>query len=191
MAGSGWSLTMGRRHNGRNKFPAAASAVAEPHTGPQTQERTAMASPHLFEPLQVGGLRLDNRIVIAPMCQYSAVDGCMTDWHMHAPGPPRSFRRRAFDDRGYGGVAGGPHHLWRRRALFRRQRSGDGSRPRRHPAMVPIPIAVQLAHAGRKASTELPWKGGAQIRPESPHGWRTVAPSPLPLNSGDAAPHGA
>ena len=41
-----------------------------------------MATPKLFEPIQVGGLTLSNRIVIAPMCQYSAVDGQMTDWHL-------------------------------------------------------------------------------------------------------------
>ena len=41
-----------------------------------------MATPHLFTPLRAGGLSLANRIIIAPMCQYSAVDGCMTDWHL-------------------------------------------------------------------------------------------------------------
>ena len=51
-----------------------------------------------------------------------------------------------------------------------------------------IPVAVQLAHAGRKASTDLPWQGGAQIPPESPQGWRTVAPSALGMAPGDATP---
>ena len=51
-----------------------------------------------------------------------------------------------------------------------------------------IPIALQLAHAGRKASTEVPWEGGAQIAPDDPHGWRTVAPSAVPFAGGDVAP---
>ena len=48
-----------------------------------------------------------------------------------------------------------------------------------------IPIAIQLAHAGRKASTEVPWDGGAQIAAGDPHGWQTVAPSAVPFADGE------
>jgi 2,4-dienoyl-CoA reductase-like NADH-dependent reductase (Old Yellow Enzyme family) len=51
-----------------------------------------------------------------------------------------------------------------------------------------MPIAIQLAHAGRKASTEKPWLGGQQIPPGQPNGWQTVAPSPFPFAAGEAAP---
>jgi 2,4-dienoyl-CoA reductase-like NADH-dependent reductase (Old Yellow Enzyme family) len=51
-----------------------------------------------------------------------------------------------------------------------------------------MPIALQLAHAGRKASAEVPWKGGAQIAPDAANGWQTVAPSPLPYDGSDRAP---
>ena len=51
-----------------------------------------------------------------------------------------------------------------------------------------MPIAIQLAHAGRKASCDLPWKGGAQIRPTSPNGWQTVAPSYLPMSPDENPP---
>jgi 2,4-dienoyl-CoA reductase-like NADH-dependent reductase (Old Yellow Enzyme family) len=51
-----------------------------------------------------------------------------------------------------------------------------------------IPIAIQLSHAGRKASTEVPWDGGAQIAPDAPNGWQTVAPSPIPFEDGQNAP---
>jgi len=51
-----------------------------------------------------------------------------------------------------------------------------------------MPIAIQLAHAGRKASTELPWKGGVQIRPDHPNGWQTVAPSAIPFEDGQQPP---
>ena len=47
---------------------------------------------------------------------------------------------------------------------------------------------IQLAHAGRKASTERPWRGGRAIAPDAPHGWRPVAPSPLPFHEGDPVP---
>jgi 2,4-dienoyl-CoA reductase-like NADH-dependent reductase (Old Yellow Enzyme family) len=51
-----------------------------------------------------------------------------------------------------------------------------------------IPIAVQLAHAGRKASTEVPWKGGAQVPPDHPNGWQTFAPSAIPFEAGQQPP---
>jgi 2,4-dienoyl-CoA reductase-like NADH-dependent reductase (Old Yellow Enzyme family) len=51
-----------------------------------------------------------------------------------------------------------------------------------------MPIGIQLAHAGRKASTEIPWKGGAQIPPDHTHGWQTVAPSAVPFLEGQFAP---
>jgi 2,4-dienoyl-CoA reductase-like NADH-dependent reductase (Old Yellow Enzyme family) len=148
----------------------------------------AVPQSHLFTPLEVGGLSLDNRIVIAPMCQYSAVDGCMTDWHMLHLGSLAlsgaallTIEATAVTPEGritYGDV--GLYCDANETAMARvlatiRQWS-------------PIPVAVQLAHAGRKASTELPWKGGAQVAPESPHGWRTVAPSSLPFAPADAAP---
>lgn len=51
-----------------------------------------------------------------------------------------------------------------------------------------MPIAIQLAHAGRKASTEIPWKGGHSLAPDHPHGWQTVAPSAIPYAEGQPAP---
>jgi 2,4-dienoyl-CoA reductase-like NADH-dependent reductase (Old Yellow Enzyme family) len=51
-----------------------------------------------------------------------------------------------------------------------------------------MPIAIQLAHAGRKASTRVPWEGGRQIRPDEPDGWQTVAPSAIPFGEGDVPP---
>ncbi len=51
-------------------------------------------------------------------------------------------------------------------------------------------IGIQLGHAGRKASTEVPWAGGHQLPPDDPHGWQTVAPSAIPFNEGDDRPGG-
>jgi 2,4-dienoyl-CoA reductase-like NADH-dependent reductase (Old Yellow Enzyme family) len=147
-----------------------------------------MSGPKLFEPFEVGGLRLANRIVIAPMCQYSAVDGAMTDWHLIHLGHLAlssaallTIEATAVEPEGritYGDVG-----LWDDATEAAMGRVIEGVR--RHSDM---PIALQLAHAGRKASTDLPWKGGAQIAPDAEHGWQTLAPSPLPFTPGDHPP---
>ncbi|GGB22877.1 oxidoreductase [Sphingomonas metalli] len=147
-----------------------------------------MPGPQLFQPFSVGGLELANRIVIAPMCQYSAVDGCMTDWHLIHLGHlalsgaglltieatavvPEG--RISFADVGLFDDAS--------EAAMARVLAGV----RAHADM---PIAIQLSHAGRKASTDLPWRGGKQIAPSAENGWQTVAPSALPFTDGDHAP---
>lgn len=147
-----------------------------------------ISGPKLFEPYRVGQLTLVNRIVIAPMCQYSAVEGCMTDWHVIHLGHLAlsgaallTIEATAVEPAGritYADVG-----LWDEAAEGAMARVIDSVR--RHSDM---PIAIQLAHAGRKASTEVPWKGGAQISPTAAGGWQTVAPSPLPFASGQSAP---
>jgi 2,4-dienoyl-CoA reductase-like NADH-dependent reductase (Old Yellow Enzyme family) len=144
--------------------------------------------PKLFEPIAVGGLTLANRIVIAPMCQYSAVEGCMTDWHTIHLG------QLALSGAGLltieatavvpeGRISYGDTGLWDD-ATEAAMAAVLGS-VRRWSDM---PIAIQLAHAGRKASTEKPWLGGKQIAPGQANGWQTVAPSPLPFAEGENAP---
>ncbi len=147
-----------------------------------------MNGPKLFEPISFGGLSLDNRIVIAPMCQYSAVDGCMTDWHLIHLGQLSlsgagllTIEATAVVPEGrisYADVG-----LWDDATEDAMERVIEAIR--RHSTM---PIAIQLAHAGRKASTDLPWHGGGQIAPDHPHGWQTQAPSALPFASSDNAP---
>jgi 2,4-dienoyl-CoA reductase-like NADH-dependent reductase (Old Yellow Enzyme family) len=142
----------------------------------------------LFTPLRLGTLELTNRIVIAPMCQYSAVDGCMTDWHVIHLGHlalsgaalltieatailPEA--RITYADVG----------LWNDATEAAIGRTLESVR-----RWSDIPIALQLAHAGRKASTEVPWKGGVQIPPDHPNGWRTFAPSAIPFEDGQRPP---
>jgi 2,4-dienoyl-CoA reductase-like NADH-dependent reductase (Old Yellow Enzyme family) len=147
-----------------------------------------MSAPALFQPLHVGNLRLTNRIVIAPMCQYSAVDGCMTDWHLIHLGHLAlsgaallTIEATAVVPEGritYADVG-----LWDDATEAAMARVLDGVR--RYSDM---PIAIQLAHAGRKASTELPWLGGKQLPPSDDQGWQTVAPSALPFGPRDNAP---
>jgi 2,4-dienoyl-CoA reductase-like NADH-dependent reductase (Old Yellow Enzyme family) len=143
----------------------------------------------LFEPITIGGLTLANRIVIAPMCQYSAVDGKMTDWHLmhlgmlsHSGAAILTIEATAVLPEGrisYGDVG-----LWDDETEAAMDRVLRGLR-----AWSDMPIAIQLAHAGRKASTAKPWEGGAQIAPDQPDGWQTVSASALPFAESDNAPH--
>jgi 2,4-dienoyl-CoA reductase-like NADH-dependent reductase (Old Yellow Enzyme family) len=142
----------------------------------------------LFTPLRVGTLELSNRIVIAPMCQYSAVDGCMTDWHVIHLGHlalsgAALLTIEATAVLPSGRITYADVGLWDdateaaiARTLETVRRWSD------------IRIAIQLAHAGRKASTEVPWKGGQQIPLGEVNGWQTVAPSPLAYQDGQHPP---
>ena len=147
-----------------------------------------MSSPALFQPLTIGSLSMRNRIVIAPMCQYSAEHGCMTDWHLIHLGHLAlsgagllTIEATAVVPEGritYADV--GLYDDATEAAMARVLES-----VRRHSDM---PVAIQLAHAGRKASTDLPWRGGKQIAPDHANGWQTVAPSPLAFAEGENAP---
>ncbi len=147
-----------------------------------------MSASKLFSPARVGQLTLANRIVIAPMCQYSADEGCMSDWHLIHLGSLSlsgaallTIEATAVSPEGritYGDVG-----LYSDDCEAAMRRVLDGVR-----AWSDMPIAIQLAHAGRKASTRLPWQGGAQIPPEQPQGWRTAAPSALGFQESDTPP---
>ena len=142
----------------------------------------------LFTPLEVGGLRLDNRIVIAPMCQYSAEDGCMTGWHLihlgHLALSGASLLTiEATAVTPEGRITYGDTGLWSDETEAAMARVLASVR-----RWSEMPIAVQLGHAGRKASTDKPWFGGAQIAPGHHNGWQTEAPSALPFADGENAP---
>jgi 2,4-dienoyl-CoA reductase-like NADH-dependent reductase (Old Yellow Enzyme family) len=142
----------------------------------------------LFTPLRVNGLELANRIVIAPMCQYSAVEGCMTDWHLIHLGQLAlsgaallTIEATAVVPEGritYADVG-----LWDDATEAAMARVLASVRQ-----WSEMPLAIQLAHAGRKASTERPWDGGRQIPPDHARGWPTVAPSALPFAADDQPP---
>ncbi|HZF46385.1 MAG TPA: NADH:flavin oxidoreductase/NADH oxidase [Sphingomonadaceae bacterium] len=147
-----------------------------------------MSKATLFTPLTVGGLTLRNRIVIAPMCQYSAQGGFMNDWHLiHLGNLAMSgaglLTIEATAVLPEGRISHADVGLWNDgteaamvRTIERIRRWSD------------MPIAVQLSHAGRKASVEVPWKGGAQLPPGDPNGWQTEAPSPLAFSEGKVPP---
>lgn len=147
-----------------------------------------MLQPRLFAPVQIGDMTLANRIVIAPMCQYSAIDGCLTDWHIiHLGGLALSGAGLLIIEASAvlpeGRISYGDAGLWNDANEAAMGRVLDSVRK-----YSDMPIGIQLAHAGRKASTELPWLGGAQIAPGAVNGWETVAPSALAWGEGEVPP---
>lgn len=147
-----------------------------------------MPGTKLFTPATVGRLNLSNRIVIAPMCQYSAIDGLMTDWHlihlgMLANSGAGFVTIEATAVMPEGRISYGDVGLYSDDCETAMGSTLDAIR-----RWSDTPIGIQLGHAGRKASTEVPWKGGSQLAPESENGWQTVAPSPVPFNSSYVLP---
>ncbi len=143
---------------------------------------------HLFEPWRIGPLALANRIVIAPMCQYSASDGSAGDWHLIHLG------HLALSGAGLmivEATAVSPEARISGADLGLYSDANEAALARVLGAVrahSPIRIGMQLAHAGRKASSRAPWEGGAQIRLGEPGSWRAVAPSALPHAAGEDAP---
>src|SRR5919206_738760 len=117
----------------------------------------------LFTPLRVGQLELANRIVIAPMCQYSAVDGCMIDWHLIHLGQlaisgAALLTIEATAVLPEGRITYADVGLWNDATEAAMARTLESVR-----RWSDMPIAIQLGHAGRKASTKKPWDGGTQL----------------------------
>ncbi|MCA7012793.1 NADH:flavin oxidoreductase/NADH oxidase [Dickeya dadantii] len=141
----------------------------------------------LFSPLALGNLTLPNRIIIAPMCQYSAENGKATEWHMmhlgtlsHSGAGLLILEATAVLPEGR--ISPQDLGLWdddTERALAPIIRG-----IRKHST---IPLGIQLGHAGRKASTGAPWANRTFLHPEQ-GGWQTVAPSALPYHPDDTPP---
>lgn len=142
----------------------------------------------LFQPMDIGALTLTNRIIIAPMCQYSAIDGNAQDWHMMHLGhlamsgagmmiiEATAVSAEGRITPGDLGLYSDDNEAALSRALTAVRSQSD------------MPLAIQLAHAGRKASSHTPWDGGGQILPNAADGWKAVAPSALPHAPGEDAP---
>jgi 2,4-dienoyl-CoA reductase-like NADH-dependent reductase (Old Yellow Enzyme family) len=144
--------------------------------------------PHLFDPVTIGGLSLSNRIVIAPMCQYSAANGNASDWHMIHLGHlalsgAAMLILEATAVSPEGRISPGDLGLYSDENEAALARVLHAIR-----AYSPIAVAIQLGHAGRKGSSQAPWDGGAQIPSNAPDGWRTLAPSAVPHSPEEEAP---
>lgn len=139
----------------------------------------------LFSPFTLRSVTAPHRVWVAPMCQYSAVDGFANDWHFAHLGGIAIGRAaltivEATAVTAQGRITPADLGLWRDEQIAPLARiaaflESQGSVP-----------AIQLAHAGRKASTHVPWKGGAKVD-EADGGWEVVAPSAIPFN--DVYPH--
>ncbi|MGY6270212.1 NADH:flavin oxidoreductase/NADH oxidase [Achromobacter denitrificans] len=142
---------------------------------------------HLFSPTSIGNLELANRIVIAPMCEYSAEEGRATDWHMiHLGHLALSGAALLFTEATSvepdGRISPGDLGLWSDETEAALRRVVDAVR-----RYAPIKLGIQLGHAGRKASSDAPWNGG-QLVPASEGGWQGGAPSAVPHNASEPAP---
>ncbi|MGN6702167.1 MAG: NADH:flavin oxidoreductase/NADH oxidase [Burkholderiaceae bacterium] len=142
----------------------------------------------LFSPFALGPVTLRNRIAIAPMCQYSAEDGRATDWHMIHLGHLALSGAGLLVTEATAVSPEGRITPWDL-GLY-----SDDTEAALRPVVQAIrkyssiPVFVQLAHAGRKASSRKPWEGGQLIRPDEEGGWQTVAPSALPHAEGEHPP---
>ena len=145
-------------------------------------------SSRLFAPLRLAGITLPNRIGVSPMCQYSADDGSMADWHLIHLGSLACSGAGLIVIEATGVTREGRiSHTCT--GLYSEHNEAAMARVvaacRR---ITRAPIGVQLAHAGRKGSSQAPWLGGKSLAAgESP--WQTVAPSAIPFGEGWHVPH--
>jgi 2,4-dienoyl-CoA reductase-like NADH-dependent reductase (Old Yellow Enzyme family) len=138
----------------------------------------------LFSPLRLRGLEFRNRIFVSPMCQYSCVDGVPTDWHLvhlgsRAVGGAALVMAEASAVEPVGRISPSDAGIW---SEAHAQAWAPVARFIRARGAVP---AIQLAHAGRKASTAAPWDGGGPLKSG---GWTPVGASAIPFDEGYAAP---
>lgn len=144
----------------------------------------------LFSPIKLAGLELANRIVVSPMCQYSADDGCANDWHLIHLGmlahsgaalvvvEATHVERSGRITHGCLGLYSDDNEAALARVLAQARRAGHAK------------FGIQIAHSGRKGSAQRPWEGGASLKAgDDP--WETIAASPIPFGEGWATPRQA
>jgi len=140
----------------------------------------------LFEPLRLRGVTFRNRVFVSPMCMYSAEDGVPNDWHLvhlgsRAVGGAALVMAEATGVSAEGRISPGDTGIWNGSQVdaFRRITEFVFAR-----GAVP---GIQLAHAGRKASTDVPWKGGRPLT-AADGAWTALGPSPIPFDAGYPPP---
>jgi len=141
----------------------------------------------LLSPLTIRGITLRNRIAMSPMCQYVAVEGLASDWHLvhlgsRAVGGVALVMVEATAVTPDGRISPGDLGIWGE------QHVEPLARIARFVHSQGAVAGIQLAHAGRKASCEPPWKGGARLKTPAAGGWTVVGPSPVPFDESDPVP---
>src|ERR1700722_15019548 len=141
----------------------------------------------LLSPVTIREVTFRNRIAVSPMCQYSARDGFADDWHLvhlgsRAAGGAALVVVEATAVTAAGRITPGDLGIWKDEHIE------PLARIARFVQSQGAVAGIQLAHAGRKASCEPPWLGGARLKSPKAGGWPVVAPSPVPFNEGDPPP---
>jgi 2,4-dienoyl-CoA reductase-like NADH-dependent reductase (Old Yellow Enzyme family) len=142
---------------------------------------------HLFDPLRLRDLTFSNRIFVSPMCQYSSVDGFSNDWHfVHLASRAIGGAALVFTEASAVTADGriSPHDL----GIWDDVHIVGLARIVRFVREQGSAIGIQLAHAGRKASTKRPWEGQGRIAPED-GGWTPVGPTDEPFAENYPIPH--
>jgi 2,4-dienoyl-CoA reductase-like NADH-dependent reductase (Old Yellow Enzyme family) len=185
--------------SGRNDPGSAIESTASPKADDSRPQSAAHGCPagaqhdrevpdiDLLSPLTIRSVTFRNRIVMSPMCQYSSDDGLANDWHLVHLG-----------SRAAGGVGlvvveatavSAEGRITRRdMGIWGEQHVEPLARIARFVRSQGAIAGIQLAHAGRKASCDLPWLGGARLRTAEAGGWTVVAPSAVPFRDGDPTP---
>ena len=137
-------------------------------------------NPHIFRPVKFRSVEARNRIMMSPMCQYSATDGIPEEWHhvhlcSRAVGGAGIVFTEATHISPEGRITPNCLGIWNneQRDAFKRTTSFISEQ-----GAIP---AIQIGHAGRKASTSRPWEGTRSISPKEPGGWQTIAPTDQPF----------
>src|SRR3954453_15108790 len=141
----------------------------------------------LLSQLAIRGVTLRNRIVVSPMCQYCAEEGMASDWHLvhlgsRAVGGAGLVFVEATAVTRDGRISPGDMGLWTDEHIE------PLARIARFVQSQGAVAGIQLAHAGRKASSDLPWKGGDKLKSPELGAWPVVAPSPIPFRESDPVP---
>lgn len=140
----------------------------------------------LFTPLRIKDIDINNRLTVSPMCMYSSEDGFSNDWHLvhlgsRAVGKPGLIFTEAAAVSPEGRITPDDLGIWKDEHIQGLKKITDFLKSQGTIA------GIQLAHAGRKASTTSPWQGGNQLDTKN-GGWHTVAPSAKPFNKSDLPP---
>lgn len=142
---------------------------------------------HLFSPLKIKSIEFKNRIVVSPMCEYSSEDGFANDWHLvhlgsRAVGGAGLIFTEATSVSPEGRITPADLGIYKDEHIEKLKQITDFIHS--HGAVA----GIQLAHAGRKASHQVPWEGNAQIKHNQPGNWETFAPSALAFTESEEPP---
>ncbi len=142
---------------------------------------------HLFSPLTIKNTEFKNRIFVSPMCEYSSTDGFANDWHLvhlggFAVGGAALVMTEATAVSPEGRISPGDLGIWKDDHIEKLKQIASFVHSQDALA------GIQLAHAGRKASHDIPWKGGKQIPSDAENGWKSLAPSAVSFTEAEEAP---